>query len=32
MYTLSVTESKRQLIYNKENVFIDTRPININEK
>ena len=30
IYTLSLSESKRQLIYDGNNNFIDTKPIKIN--
>ena len=31
IYTLSVTENKRELIRDKDNIFIDTKPIIVNE-
>lgn len=29
LYTLTVTNNKRQLVYNKQNKLIDTKPYNI---
>ena len=31
IYTLSITDSKRQLIFDTNNTFVDTQPIHINE-
>ena len=31
IYTLSATENKRKLIYNEDNIFIDTQPLTIDE-